>query len=188
MTLEEMKVTAALMKADFEVVSCQESKIAIAKARRELISKIEDEERRLTKQLRRIAIDGVETEIPESMSEFNGLKFHIHEGTLYLIEREKKLTKDEYPHLNSHTDTEFHWHSYAWIPNGGKFSKLCVRMLGGDRFGDRIFCSATHYKHPSDWHPYMETHLRIDSHFYRPYVEHILQEVTGWTLKQVMKR
>lgn len=187
MNLEEMKSTIAHMEADFDAVRSPYSKRAIRNAFHDIKKKIEEEEARLNKKLDTRIIDGVEIEIPASMNEYNRLNFHAHEGILYLIERKKKFTKDEHPHLSIFSDTEFHWFSYAWIPNGNKFSKLCVRMIGGDAYGDRVFTSAQHYKHPADQFGYMETHLKINSPFYRPYVEHILQEVTGWTLKYLKK-
>jgi hypothetical protein len=173
------------LRSDRLLVKSFGAKMAIA----EVINNIEDllskEKRRTETKLGVIQQGKISLDIPIAMRTWKNSSYEleIHHDTLYLMERKKAFDK----HRDSN-GKEFHWHSYAWIPNGNKFTKLCVSMLGGDSYGDRFFVSATHYKHPADEYSYMETRIQPNSFQYRLYIECILQEVTGWTLKSLKKR
>ncbi|WP_336786881.1 hypothetical protein [Paenibacillus sp. MMO-177] len=179
--LDKLREDHTALMADYEIVKSKQAKGAIARVVREIDTKIQEEERRRSAVLKTRIVDGVEMQIPRSMYKHDHTRFHHHGGILYLIEDNGKRD----------ADGSFHRHHYAWVPNGHKFTKLCVRTLGGDRYGNRAYINATHYKHPSDDWSYMETHVRFDSHQYRPYIEHILKEAMGWdfkTIKENMRR
>jgi hypothetical protein len=180
MDLEKMRTALGALKSDYERVEHNVSRRALSADISDLKIRIAEEERR-TRAVKNIrVIDGVQIEIPHhNWHESDHEKFHVHEGVLYLIERGKKI-KD---------NGEFHWHSYAWLPdNAGKCTSLCVRMIGGDYHGNRAFAHTNHYKHPSDMWCYQSRDIRLDSPVYRPYVEHILQEVAGWTFEHLKQR
>ncbi|MGE6227564.1 hypothetical protein [Paenibacillus chitinolyticus] len=173
--LDMLREDKEALSADLGLVNSKQAKGAILKVVEEINSKIRVEESRRSATFETQIVDGMEMQIPQSMNEWHSMKFHQHDGTLYLIERGKTLDKDG----------SFHYHHYAWIPNGNKFTKLRVSTLGDEIHGDRAYVSASHYKHPSDDWSYMETSVRLDSHQYRPYIEHILKEAMGWDLKTI---
>ena len=73
-------------------------------------------------------------------------------------------------------DGSFHDWMYIWIPkkNEGKYVELCMRLLGNDRFGDRIFLDTSHFGSESGWeNPYTTKTLRRAG-AYEPYVKGML--------------
>jgi hypothetical protein len=181
--LASMKLDLQHLRADYERVHTSHARRAVSSAVSDLSDKVQAMERRLMSVLPTLVIDGVEISMPKGMQCYEGQRHHVQNGILFILEQ-RKGTREAGTFAKG---TEFSWYNYAWLPNGNKFSKLCVRMLGGDGYGDRIQCSVTHYKHPSDQHCYMETQIYPHSHFYKPYVEYIIKEIAGWTFEHLKK-
>lgn len=156
-----------------EVCKSMKSKIGknyLSDAVYKLKKKIDDEQNRIDTQLKVKVINGKEYSLPACIH--NGYDLHkyylkVVGDVLYLIDKRGKLDEDN----------SYHWWHYAWIPNGNKYTKLLVRTLGGDRFGDRYFAETDHYKHPADRYPYQNRRLAHDNKTYKTHIEYILNEL-----------
>ncbi|MBU7316012.1 hypothetical protein [Paenibacillus oleatilyticus] len=142
---------------------------ALSDAVYKLNRKIKDEQNRLNCKFETKLIDNVKYEIPQCMKEknFNKFTLKVNGEVLYLIDKRKKMDED----------MSYHWYHYAWIPNGNKYTKLLVRTLGGDKYGDRYFAETFHYKHPADDFPYQNRRLALDNKSYKLHIEYILNEL-----------
>lgn len=112
-------------------------------------------------------IDGIEVEVPRFFDHNKDLAYK--DGCLYDIDKGKKLD----------SDGSFSWHHYVYIPGEDKHTVLCVRTLGGDRYGDRYYLSTSYYKHASDSFSYMHKDISVKNKTYKSHLEHVLKEI-GW--------
>lgn len=82
--------------------------------------------------------DDVEIVIPEFMNGFGEeYQYKLIDSDLYVIPTNYKEDKDG----------SFHQWAYAYIKeNENKHTRLTVRVLGNDKYGDRIFTEAEFYK------------------------------------------
>lgn len=142
---------------------------ALSDAVYKLNRKIKDEQNRLNCKFDIKLIDGIKYEIPQCIkgTDISKYTLKVNGDVLYLIDKRKKIDKD----------MSYHWGHYAWIPNGNKHTKLLVRTLGGDKYGDRYFAETFHYKHPADDFSYQKRHLAPDNKTYKLHIEYILNEL-----------
>ncbi|MBX4152389.1 hypothetical protein [Paenibacillus lautus] len=170
MNLTAMKQEYESAKTDYKNVTTRTAKRGISEELNSLKKKIDDEERRLNAELKIESINGVDYEIPNGFGyyrEGDRYTYEVKDGCLYRFERMK---------LDS--DGSFHLHHHVWIPQTeNKYVDLCVRILGGDRFGERYFLSASYYKHPSDSFPYMHKDIRTDNYGYKPYYTYVIEKM-----------
>jgi mRNA-degrading endonuclease RelE of RelBE toxin-antitoxin system len=74
-------------------------------------------------------------------------------------------------------DGSFHDWMHMWIPMpaDGKYVMLGVRLLGNDRYGDRIFLGTNHYKSEESWEGcYLSKNLRNPGS-YKSYVNSMVE-------------
>ena len=85
-------------------------------------------------------VSGKEIVVPYFMKGYGEDKYlKLINDELYVLPKEFKLDKDN----------SFHHWAYAYIKVAeDKHVVLTVRMLGGDRFGNRIFTESVYYKKP----------------------------------------
>ncbi|KOS61548.1 hypothetical protein FJQ98_16025 [Lysinibacillus agricola] len=145
----------------------------LSKMIRVIKSKIWDEEHDEynRNRLKTKTIDGVEIVIPEFISGLDDdYEFKHVDNTLYALP--SKCSKDE--------DGSFHEYVYAYIKeNDNKHVRFLVRLLGGDRFGDRIFTEANYYKKIESNYKYLNKNYGKDDRFpekFRKQVETIINE------------
>lgn len=145
----------------------------ISKLVRVVKSKIwhEEAEEQRKNRLETKIIDGVKVVIPEFM---NGLgeecKFKYVDAVLYALPI--KCQRDE--------DNSFHEYAYIYSKeNEDKHVRLIVRLLGGDKFGDRIFTEANYYKKVESFNKYLNKNYGRDNRFpekFRKQVETVIEE------------
>lgn len=116
-------------------------------------------------------VDGVEVIIPEFMSCLDdNYTYKYIDDTLYALPT--VCSKDN--------DNTFHEYVYAYIKeNDNKHVRFLVRLLGGDRFGDRIFTEANYYKKIESNYKYLNKNYGKDNRFpekFRKQVETIIDE------------
>lgn len=136
-------------------------------------SKIWNEEydERNKKRLETKLIDGVKVVIPEFM---NGLgedcKFKYIDSVLYALPIKCSIDKDN----------SFHEYAYVYSKeNDNKHVRLIVRLLGGDKFGNRIFTEANYYKKVESFNKYLNKNYGKDDRFpekFRKQVETVIVE------------
>ncbi|MDP9675302.1 hypothetical protein J2W97_001285 [Paenibacillus jamilae] len=170
MDLDLMKTEYKQVKLDYKTVLSKTAKLSISEELRRLKKKIDDEERRLNAELKAVNINGVNYEVPNGFGfyrEVEGYTYEVKDECLYRFEK-----------MNLGSDGSFHLHHHVWIPQRkDKFVDLCVRVLGGDRFGERYFISASYYKHPSDSFPYMHKDVRTDNYGYKPIYSYVIAKM-----------
>jgi len=145
----------------------------LSKLVRVIKNKIWDEEydERNRNRLETRVIDGVEIVIPEFMSSLGeDYKYKFSDNVLYALPT--KYVEDE--------DGSFHEYIYAYSKeNENKHVRLLVRLLGGDKFGDRIFTEANYYKKLESNNKYLNKNYGKDDSFpekFRKQVETIIAE------------
>ncbi|WP_211747927.1 hypothetical protein [Paenibacillus sp. Marseille-Q4541] len=140
-------------------------------ARNKLQKKISDEENRLRSIPEIRNIDGVNIEIPRYLRYgYDKYTYEVHDNILYVLDRTKKFDNDG----------SYHWFNYVWIPQKeNKYALLSVRLLGGDRFGDRYFLGVSYFKHPADEHSYLHKEIQPNNRTYKPYADIVVREVLG---------
>lgn len=145
----------------------------ISKLVRVVKSKIwhEEYDEQLKNRLEVKIIDGVKLVIPEFMSGLGeDCRFKYIDGVLYALPIKCKVGED-----NS-------FHEYAYIyskENEDKHVRLIVRLLGGDRFGNRIFTEANYYKKLESFNKYLNKNYGKDDRFpekFRKQVETVIEE------------
>ncbi|MGE7840645.1 hypothetical protein ACQKNX_07630 [Lysinibacillus sp. NPDC093712] len=116
-------------------------------------------------------IDGVKVIIPEFM---NGLgedcKFKYVDNVLYALPIKCSIDKDN----------SFHEYAYVYSKeNENKHTRLIVRLLGGDKFGNRIFTEANYYKKVESYNKYLNKNYGRDDRFpekFKKQVETVIEE------------
>lgn|GEM_PF-5810293 len=116
-------------------------------------------------------IDGIEVVIPEFMSGLGeDCKFKYVDDILYALPIECSVDKDN----------SFHEYAYVYSKeNENKHVRLIVRLLGGDKFGDRIFTEANYYKKVESYNKYLNKNYGKDDRFpekFRKQVETVIKE------------
>lgn len=116
-------------------------------------------------------IDGVKVVIPECMSGLGyECKYRYMDNTLYALPIECSTDKDN----------TFHEYAYVYSKESeDKHVRLIVRLLGGDRFGNRIFTEANYYKKAESSYKYLNKNYGKDDHFpekFRKQVETVIEE------------
>lgn len=116
-------------------------------------------------------IDGVKVVIPECMSGLGyECKYRYIDNTLYALP------------IKCSTDKDDTFHEYAYVyskESEDKHVRLIVRLLGGDRFGNRIFTEANYYKKAESSYKYLNKNYGKDDHFpekFRKQVETVIEE------------
>lgn len=131
----------------------------------------EEHDRQNKSRLKTEIIDGVEIVIPEFMSGLGEeYTFKYANNVLYALPI--KYVEDE--------DGSFHEYVYAYSKeNENKHMRLLVRLLGGDRFGDRIFTEVNYYKKLESNYKYLNKDYGKDDRFpekFRNQVDTIINE------------
>lgn len=116
-------------------------------------------------------IDGLKITVPEFMNCLDdNYRYKYIENALYALPT--KCTKDE--------DKSFHEYAYVYLKeNDNKHIRFLVRLLGGDRFGDRIFTEANYYKKLESNYKYLNKSYGKDDRFpekFRKQVDTIISE------------
>jgi hypothetical protein len=140
----------------------------IRKHYRELSDEIYKLENRESTKLKTREIDGNMVEIPRCLNyEENKYDFKYIDNVLYVTNKNKY-----------NKDGSFHFWTYVWFKNGNKYTKATVSILGGDNYGDRIYCGTDHYKDKRDSYPYSNRN-RVDCTrgLYKEYVNKVIQLV-----------
>ncbi|MFE6075661.1 hypothetical protein ACFVQB_14410 [Paenibacillus sp. NPDC057886] len=170
MQLIEMKNEYKQAKMDYRNVNSKIAKKGIGEEIYKLKHKIDEEERRLNSKLKTVDINGVQYEIPKSFNYVPNTDRYTYEVKDDCLYQFKKMRRDP--------DGSFHSHHYVWIPQAeNKYAELCIRTLGGDRFGERYFLRVNYYKHPSDNISYLSKDIRTDNYNYRAYYDYVLAKL-----------
>ncbi|WP_440110097.1 hypothetical protein [Paenibacillus sp. QZ-Y1] len=167
MQLLEMKTEYEQAKKDCKNVLSRTARKGISEEMYKLKHKIDEEERRLTSTLKKVNINGAEYELPKSFNytpDNDRYTYEIKDGCLYQFEK-----------MRNDPDGSFHSHHYVWIPQTeNKYAELCVRVLGGDIYGERYYLRVHYYKHPSDMISYLTKDIRTDNYNYKPFYDYVL--------------
>lgn len=170
MQLVEMINEYEQAKMDYGNVNSKTAKKGIGEEMYKLKNKIDEEERRLNSNLKIVSINGAEYEIPKSFNyapDNERYTYEVRDGCLYQIEK-----------IRNDSDGSFHSHHYVWIPQAeNKYAELCVRVLGGDSYGERYYLRVHYYKHPSDMSPYLTKDIRTDNYNYKPFYDYVLEKL-----------
>lgn len=133
----------------------------------ELQSQLQEVRYRIEAKLDTIKINEVDVEIPYAMTNMDNLTPMYHGGVLYYIDKSGKL-KD---------DGSYSWYHFAWIKhNENKFTKLVLKTMGGDAYGERLYADTYHYRHPADYAHYNSRRL-ASSKSYQAYIDFILSQL-----------
>lgn len=143
-------------------------KDGIRNHRREILDTIYKLEERESTQLKTKEINGCMVEIPKCLNyEENKYDFNYINGALYVTSK-KKYDKDG----------SFHFWIYVWFKNGNKHTKATVSILGGDSYGDRVYCDTGHYKDIRDSYPYSNRYrVNCNKGLYKEYINKVIQLV-----------
>lgn len=83
------------------------------------------------------------------------------------------------PHYIEDKDGSFHLYANAYIPNENVYIDLTVRLLGKDKYGNRIYTSSCYYKTNLDWTYYYSKDYGKNYNFptkFEEYVKVVLDE------------
>lgn len=170
MQLVEMKNEYEKAEKDYKTVLSKTARRGIGDELYKLKQKIDDEERRLNAETKIVNINGIAYEIPTGFGfyqECDRYTYEVKEGCLYRFEK-----------MRHDSDGSFHLHHHVWIPQReDKYVDLCVRVLGGDRFGERYYLSASYYKHPSDSFSYMHKDVSTNNYGYKPIYTYVIEKM-----------
>lgn len=170
MSIELWNIEIKEIKELYDRASSRTARTALSDASYSLQKKVRDEENRINSELKILTINGKSYQMPVSFGNWwGGDKYTITavDDVFYALDETGKLDND-----GSYHDTH-----YAWVPNEKKFTKLSVRTLGGDRFGDRYFAEAAHFKHPADPYPYQKRVVSPTNSSYKIHIDYILDKL-----------
>ncbi|RXZ77982.1 hypothetical protein EBB07_28395 [Paenibacillaceae bacterium] len=173
MKLTEMEREYELAKIDFENVKSRAAKLGVRSEMNKLYDKIQLEKNRVNTELRTTKVKGVEISLP-TVFEYLGYRrdnsdvaLRVEDNIIYAAGEKKVDSDGSYRSFN-----------YVWIPQtDSKFAKLCVRILGGNIYGDRFYLSVEYFKHPADQSSYLSKDLRTDNKTYNPYCDYFFDKL-----------
>lgn len=114
--------------------------------------------------LRTRVINGKNIEIPTGMHYGERYKYYYINGNLYAIEKGQL-----------DLDGSFHYHGDVWINEENRCVKLMARILGNDRFGDRVFSEAKYYHDNKSFMSYhSDRSIKINGK-YKEYIHKIIE-------------
>lgn len=141
-----------------------------------------EEDRFLLNRIRTIAYDlklKIKTE-EEILSQSNEIELPswVYDDGYHYIKEHNGITYALHKY-HEDKDGSFHVDSYAFVPNKSGYISFCVRMLGKDRHGDRIWTNSTYYKTHSQWSSYYSKDYGKNQRYpdkFKEYVDFILEE------------
>ncbi|MGG1444923.1 hypothetical protein ABE354_23310 [Brevibacillus laterosporus] len=111
-------------------------------------------------------IDNHKVTIPKGLYSNKNAVYYYEDGVIY------QISKPRYD-----KDKSFHMINCVWIDEVNRQTKLTVRTLGGDSYGDRYFLEASYYKDIRDDYPYLTKVIRRSNYKYKEYVEKVLEYI-----------
>ncbi|AYB37614.1 hypothetical protein [Brevibacillus laterosporus] len=108
-------------------------------------------------------IDNHKVTIPKGLYSNKNAVYYYGNGVIYQISK---------PRFDQ--DKSFHMINCVWIDEVNRQTKLIVRTLGGDNYGDRYFLEAGYFKDIRDEYPYLTKAIRRSNYKYKEYVEKVL--------------
>jgi hypothetical protein len=110
-----------------------------------------------------VVVNEESIQIPSGMNiGIDGRDWFVDNGSIYAIEKN-----------GWDKDGSFHFYSYVWFKDGGKYVRLTIRALGADRFGDRLFVEANYYKTENDSYSYLTKYVNPEGK-YKEYINKII--------------
>lgn len=109
---------------------------------RHKINELEDIERLQSKGMKQMEFDGELIEVPQCFHSylFEEANFKHKDGAFYVVPKEFKEPSSKWIE-------GFSEHAYViFQKENGRWVSMCMRILGGDKYGDRIYASSTFYK------------------------------------------
>lgn len=141
-------------------------RLALTTEIRQLERELEIIHRRENEKLRTEEIDGEQIEIPSGLLYNGTVDYQYVNGVIYQLKK-PKLEKDGGLHL----------HHYVWLDEGKRQTKLLVRTLGKDSYGDRYFLRASYYKDKRDEYPYMKKGIDPYNQKYKKHVDKVIEYI-----------
>ncbi|MFB0831457.1 hypothetical protein ACEU2D_17875 [Brevibacillus laterosporus] len=138
-------------------------KLAISDAFRTVNKKLYIIESREKTKLTTKMINNHQVTIPRGLYSNKNSVYYYEDGVIYQI---------SIPRFDQ--DKSFHMINCVWIDEVNRQTRLIVRTLGGDSYGDRYFLEASYYKDIRDDYPYLTKVMRRSNDKYKQYVEKVL--------------
>ncbi|MED1665682.1 hypothetical protein [Brevibacillus laterosporus] len=111
-------------------------------------------------------IDNHQVTIPKGLYSNKNTVYYYEDGVIYQI---------SIPRFDQ--DKSFHMINCVWIDEVNRQTRLIVRTLGGDSYGDRYSLEASYYKDIRDDYPYLTKVIRSSNYKYKEYVEKVLEYI-----------
>ncbi|PPA84979.1 hypothetical protein C4A75_09385 [Brevibacillus laterosporus] len=105
-------------------------------------------------------IDNHKVTIPKGLYSNKNAVYYYGNGVIYQISK---------PRFDQ--DKSFHMINCVWIDEENRQTKLIVRTLGGDNYGDRYFLEASYFKDIRDEYSYLTKVISRSNYKYKEYVE-----------------
>lgn len=160
------KVREILDQMDIDVKSKKLARSCLSKGIRQLNSELNTVEQRERTKLETFESNGELIEIPRGLMRNGDVDYLYEDSAIYQFKK-PHLDKDGSMHL---------WH-YVWLDEGKKQTKLLVRTLGKDKYGDRYYLKTSYYKDKKDAYPYMKKYIDANNQKYKIYVNTVIEYI-----------
>ncbi|MGG1659586.1 hypothetical protein [Brevibacillus sp. NRS-1366] len=163
--IEDLKrVRESLEQMDIDDRSKRLARSGISKEIKQLNSELWTVEQREQSELETFNHNGEVIEIPRGLMWNGQVDYQYDDGVIYQFKK-PYLEKDGSLHL---------WH-YVWLDEGKRQTRLLVRTLGRDKYGDRYFLETNYFKDKRDQYSYMRKGVDINNQKYKKYVNKVLE-------------
>jgi hypothetical protein len=102
--------------------------------------------------------------IPKGLYRDRGIEYRFEDGVIYQFKK---------PHPDK--DGTLHLYHYVWLDEGKRQTKLLVRTLGRDKYGDRYFLETNYYKDKRDLYPYLTKGIDPNNQKYKKYANKVIE-------------